>query len=30
MSYGLDTDLDENVSITIIVNIPRHNMVIAY
>ena len=25
-----DTDLDENVSIIIIVNIPRHNMVIAY
>ena len=25
-----DTDLDEIVSIIIIVNIPRHNMVIAY
>ena len=24
-SYGLDTDLDQNVSIIIIMNIPRHN-----
>ena len=32
LSSAMDshTDLDENVSIVIIVNIPRHNMVIAY